>query len=296
MTKTLFSRYKDMINNKWAAGERSYTAIELNQEVGMHEYITLWKRCTNNCFYTTRCYQTLLKDFGCITMIKRGLWQINGPIPEWFGSFHFRGLKGGFDPNNQYADHGCIYWKSLPAHQKVNPWKNIDPMRVIASTVDLPSWLSEAAVTEPSSNCESKPTSTTTPAGIEVVQDCAVYTISGVPVTSKVPALTATYSLNVWRENSGVVAAELTDWTFQMDGELTLEGKQLLDLLGETHTSAAAIAKRRAIDAYIADHKGQPTTKMYTKAQVERILQDYVIEAQNNAYSLHLRCLAVALK
>jgi hypothetical protein len=140
------------------------------------------------------------------------------------------------------------------------------------------------------------PTSTTTPAGIKVEQDCAVYTISGVPVTSKVPTLTATYSVNVWRENSGVVAAELTDWNFQLDGELALEGKQLLDLLGESHTSAAAIAKRRAIDAYTADHKGQPTEKVYTKAQVERILQDYVIEAQNNAYSLHLHYLAVALK
>ena len=277
MTKTLFSRYKDMINNKWAAGERSYTAFDLNFYVGDYENRTMWKRATNNQYYTTRCYQTLLKDFGCITMIKRGLWQINGPIPQWFGSFHFNGLKGGFDASNPRGDHGCIYWKNLPAHQKVNPWKAIDPKRVMTSTSCAPS-------------------STTTPAGIKVEQECAVYTISGVPVTSKVPALTATYQVNVWRENSGAVAAELTDWTFFLDGELTLEGKQLLDLLGETHTSAAAIAKKRAIDAYIVDHKGQPTTKMYTKAQVERILQDYVIEAQNNAYSLHLHYLAVALK
>jgi hypothetical protein len=256
MTKTLFSRYKDMINNKWAAGKRAYTASELNQFVGQYENPTMWKRCTNNHFYATRTYQTLLKDFGCITMIKRGLWQINAPIPEWFGSFHFNGLKGGFDLSNPRGDHGCIYWKALPAHQKVNPWKNIDPMRVIAST-------------NPADDC------TTIHAKIEVVEECAVYTISGIPVTSKIPGLTATYNLNVWREKSGVVAAELTDWTFYLDGAYTPEGSELLSLIGETHTSAAAIAKKRAIDAYNADRKGQPTRKMYTEAQVMQILKEY---------------------
>ncbi len=122
---TLFSHYKKMINNMWDEGFRKYTANELNTLVGSHENITGWKRWNNNPYYTTRCYQTQLKQLGCITMIKRGLWQINAPIPEWFGSFHIKGLKGGFDLNNKYADHNCIYWKSLPDTHKVNPWKSI---------------------------------------------------------------------------------------------------------------------------------------------------------------------------
>ena len=130
---TLFTIYKRFINKKVAAGETTYTAAELNRHVGCYEKITPWKRWNNNPYYTTRTYQTILRDLGCITKIKRGLWQINGPIPEWFGSFHFKGLKRGYDADNKYADHNCQYWKSLPDAHRVNPWKNIDPMRVIAS-------------------------------------------------------------------------------------------------------------------------------------------------------------------
>lgn len=131
--KTLFSYYKRMINNMWEEGFRKYTANELNTLVGSHEKPTQWKRRGNNPYYTTRSYQTELKQLGCITPIKRGLWQINGPIPEWFGSFHIKGLRGGFDPNNILADHSCIYWNNLDPKYKINPWKNIDPMRVMAS-------------------------------------------------------------------------------------------------------------------------------------------------------------------
>lgn len=120
---TLFSRYKRMINTMLNDGQRSYTAYELNTFVGQYENATLWKRRNSNPYYTTRTYQTLLSDFGCITKIKRGLWQINGPIPEWFGSFHFTGLKRGYDADNKYADHNCQYWKSLPDAHRVNPWK-----------------------------------------------------------------------------------------------------------------------------------------------------------------------------
>ncbi len=277
MTKTLFSRYKDMINNKWAAGERTYTSSELNRYVGGYENPTMWKRCSNNHFYATRTYQTLLKDFGCITMIKRGLWQINAPIPEWFGSFHFNGLKGGFDLSNPRGDHGCIYWKALPAHQKVNPWKNIDPKSVMAST-------------NPADDC------TTIHAKIEVVEECAVYTISGIPATSKIPGLTATYNLNVWRETSGVVDAEVTDWTFTLNGEEICQGIKLLAMVNETHTSAAAIAKKRAIDAYTADRKGQPTQKMYTEAQVKQFLESFGKQVQDNVLSLQHHYSATAFK
>lgn len=135
--KTLFSHYKRMINTMWDEGFRKYTANELNTFVGSHETITGWKRCNNNPYYSTRCYQAQLKHLGCITPIKRGLWQINGPIPEWFGSFHINGLKGAYDLNSKYTDHTCIYWNNLDDKYKINPWKNVDPMRVMANMQPL---------------------------------------------------------------------------------------------------------------------------------------------------------------
>ena len=135
--KTLFSHYKKMINDIWDEGFRKYTANELNTFVGSHENITGWKRSNNNPYYSTRCYQTQLKHLGCITPIKRGLWQINGPIPEWFGSFHIKGLKGAYNLNSEYADHTCIYWNFLDDKYKINPWKSINPMRVMASIQPL---------------------------------------------------------------------------------------------------------------------------------------------------------------
>lgn len=135
--KTLFSHYKKMINDIWDEGFRKYTANELNTFVGSHENITGWKRSNNNPYYSTRCYQTQLKHLGCITPIKRGLWQINGPIPEWFGSFHIKGLKGAYNLNSEYADHTCIYWNFLDDKYKINPWKSINPMRVMTSIQPL---------------------------------------------------------------------------------------------------------------------------------------------------------------
>ena len=132
---TLFTLYKRFINKKVAAGETTYTAAELNRHVGCYEKITPWKRANNSPYYTTRRYQTLLKHLGCITPVKRGLWSINGSIPEWFGSFHFTGLKGGYDLNNTYADHTCMYWKQLPLMHKINPWQGIVDARIEARRV-----------------------------------------------------------------------------------------------------------------------------------------------------------------
>ena len=122
-----------MINAFWEDGKRTYTSKDLNNYVGTYENETWWKRGNNNPYYTTRLYQGLLRQFGCVSMVKRGLWQINGPVPNWFGSFHFKGLRGGYDMNNKYADHNCFYWNNLPAEHKINPWKNINPMRVMNS-------------------------------------------------------------------------------------------------------------------------------------------------------------------
>jgi hypothetical protein len=111
---------------------RTYTANELNTFVGVHENSSRWKYMNNNPYYTTRLYQTALKHLGCITKVKRGLWQINGPIPEWFGSFHINALS------NKSAlaelERSSIYWQQLPDEHKVNPWQGIiDARRVINS-------------------------------------------------------------------------------------------------------------------------------------------------------------------
>lgn len=118
---TLFARYKKFINDTWEAGFTMYTAKELNYRVGDFESKTSWKRWSNNPYYSTRSYQTALKQLGCITMIKRGLWKINGPIPEWFGSFHVSALSN--HGAHQELENSSTYWKSLPAAHKVNPWK-----------------------------------------------------------------------------------------------------------------------------------------------------------------------------
>jgi hypothetical protein len=117
---TLFARYKSMINIMWAEGFRKYTANELNTFVGQYEKPTRWKRWNNNPYYSTRTYQTMLKQLGCICPVKRGVWQINGPIPEWFGSFHMSALTS--ECTRKELERSSFYWQSLPAKHKVNPW------------------------------------------------------------------------------------------------------------------------------------------------------------------------------
>lgn len=117
---TLFARYKNMINTMWAEGFRKYTANELNTFVGQYEKPTRWKRWNNNPYYSTRTYQTMLKQLGCICPVKRGVWQINGPIPEWFGSFHMGALTS--ECTRKELERSSFYWQSLPAKHKVNPW------------------------------------------------------------------------------------------------------------------------------------------------------------------------------
>jgi hypothetical protein len=120
-TMTLFARYKNMINTMYNKGFRKYTANELNTFVGVYENSTRWKSMNNNPYYTTRTYQTALKQLGCITMIKRGLWEINGPIPEWFGSFHINALLNA--GSRRELEKSSFYWQELRESHKVNPWK-----------------------------------------------------------------------------------------------------------------------------------------------------------------------------
>jgi hypothetical protein len=119
---TQFQRLKSFIN-KIGVGN-TFTTTQLQYAVGNFEKTSHWKRSNNVPYYTTYLYRGQLRDMGCVSMVKRGLWKVEHNIPKWFGSFHFKGLHGGYDPKNKYADHTCTYWNNLPAEHKVNPFKN----------------------------------------------------------------------------------------------------------------------------------------------------------------------------
>lgn len=137
--KTLFTRYKNMINSMWDDGQRKYTANELNMFVGGYENQTQWKRWSNNPFYTTRTYQTILKELGCISMVKRGVWQINGPIPHWFSSLHLKALKS--KSAAAELEKSSYVWASMPSNEKVNPWKSSQQPLNLNSQADRDQYL-----------------------------------------------------------------------------------------------------------------------------------------------------------
>lgn len=278
---TLFGHYKNLINRLWADGQRTYTANELSTFVGYYENTTNWKRATNNRYYTTRTYQTALKKLGCITMIKRGLWQINGPIPQWFGSFHINGLKG-------QLDHNCIYWNSLHDSHKVNPWKNIDPMRVMANMQPLD--LNNP--TERAQYINNNKTNNT----MKVTNNAAFYTVEGLRVSKEIPILTATYQVNLWQESVGIGwGGEVMDTTYYYNNREIADhtAEEMItayvdELASFNYTNVRKHNERTAIEAAIQAmvHAEQvsttvqptndaPCEKTYSKAQVERILKEY---------------------
>jgi hypothetical protein len=56
--------------------------------------------------------------------VKRGIWKINAHIPSWFSTFHFEfvdSVDHYFDPRRSQ----CIYWQSLPAEYRINPWADV---------------------------------------------------------------------------------------------------------------------------------------------------------------------------
>lgn len=112
---TLFQRLKDFINQRHSVAGW-FTTQQMRNAIGRYEYLSFWKKYNNNPNYVLHQYIGCLHELGCITRVKRGHYKINGSIPEWFGSYHFNGLKGNLDhPNN-------LYWNGLPAHYRVNPW------------------------------------------------------------------------------------------------------------------------------------------------------------------------------
>jgi hypothetical protein len=120
---TLFSRYKRMINLMLADGQQHYTSSELNTHVGQYEDGSRWKQMNNNPYYTTRTYQTMLKDLGCISMVRRGLWKINAPIPEWFSSLHLSALSN--SGSRKSLEKSSFVWQNMPQEHKINPWNQI---------------------------------------------------------------------------------------------------------------------------------------------------------------------------
>ena len=118
---TLFGRYKAFINSKPVGC--TFTTLELNMVVGAHENRTFWKGHRNR-HYTTACYTAKLRDWGCLTHVKRGIWKINGHIPSWFSTFHFEFVDSTdyhFDPRRVQ----CMYWQNLPVEYRINPWADV---------------------------------------------------------------------------------------------------------------------------------------------------------------------------
>lgn len=115
--KTLFQRLKMFINHQYLLWDATLSTRDMCKFVDEPSTnSTPWKRWNKNPNYTTHYYLGQLHKLGCVTRIKHGYYKINAPIPEWFGSFHFEGLKG------KLEDKSNLYWNSLPAYQKVNPW------------------------------------------------------------------------------------------------------------------------------------------------------------------------------
>lgn len=204
--KTLFSRYKDVINALWNNGERNYTANTLNALVGSYEKQTYWKRWNNNPYYTTRTYQSALKHLGCITKIKRGLWQINGPIPEWFGSFHINALSSKYALKD-LEDHS-IYWMGLPEEHKVNPWKDAPQARIEDVLMGLP----EEDKCKQLNNTNNVQTMNRT-------TDCILQTITGTILIKEFPQLTMNTQVSVSPAKDGKVSVDICDWTFYIVGK-----------------------------------------------------------------------------
>lgn len=133
--RTLFQRLKTFINFAYDHNDsRIFTTH------GMCSYVnepftnsTPWKRWSKNPNYTTHLYLGHLRKLGAVTRVKRGVYKINAPIPEWFSSIHFNGLLGRTDGKNRY-------WNSLPDSQKVNPWAEPKQNRIEDALGGWPDW------------------------------------------------------------------------------------------------------------------------------------------------------------
>jgi hypothetical protein len=289
---TLFSRYKRMINTLLAEGFTKYTANELNTFVGQYEKITSWKRWNNSPYYTTRTYQTALKELGCITKIKRGLWQMNGPIPEWFGSFHIGALSSKYALKD-LEDHS-IYWMNLPDEHKVNPWKTAvveEPKQArLEDVIDASTGLYEP------NNKPNKTHKTMTNLNIDetntTIESGLITTTVNFTVTAPIGITFDCIShVNIYETTDNVWAADLIETELIMQSNKDANYKQIknaLDLvMGETAADewlkqVDTYGKTKALEAFPngpnTNNKVAKTAVVegtYTKAQVEQILKAF---------------------
>lgn len=280
---TLFTRYKRFINENLQHGNTTYTAANLNHMVGDYENSTSWKRCTNNPFYTTRTYQTVLRDLGCISKIKRGLWKINGPIPEWFGSYHFKGLNRGFAEDNKWADHNCEYWKSLPEEHKINPWKTA-PLQTNSKTTDI----MKRALNVNTVNA-----------------DESSITIDGAMSSCTVNfTVTAPFGLdihcnswvNIHPDKQGIPFAEVAETEMHLALNPTASYSEILNLLNLMMGQEASDLWLKSVDDYAAvkalelNRTSIPvavpdSSELFTKEQVRDILRNFVNSVDSDVKS-----------
>ena len=298
---TLFSLYKRFINKKVAAGETTYNAAELNRHVGCYEKPTRWKRMNSNPYYTTRTYQTVLSIFGCITKIKRGLWQINGPIPEWFGSFHFTGLKRGYDADNKYADHNCQYWKSLPDAHRINPWKTAVVEEVQQSRLeDLID--ASTGIYEPNKNTQNM-TNTDNTNTINVDESSVVIDGAMSSCTTKF-TVKAPFGLdvhciswvNIHPDKQGIPFAEVVETELYLALNPTAKYAEILNLLNLMMGQEASDLWLKSVDDYAAvkalemNKASTPVTvpdssELFTKEQVMDILRNFITSVESDVKS-----------
>lgn len=132
---TLFQRLKTFINFSYDHNDdRIFTTHNMCSYVSEpFTNSTPWKRWYKNPNYTTHLYLGHLRKLGAVTRVRRGVYKINAPIPEWFSSIHFNELLGRTDGKNKY-------WNSLPDSQKVNPWAEPKQNRIEDALGGWPDW------------------------------------------------------------------------------------------------------------------------------------------------------------
>ena len=278
---TLFARYKNMINTMWDEGFRKYTANELNTFVGHHENSTIWKHWNNNPYYCTRLYQSLLKRLGCISMVKRGVWQINAPIPEWFSSLHLYALTNTW--HCKELEKSSTVWQSLPAEHKVNPWKSIDPMHVMASTQSTPSIQDiftnmDNLITEFNNNTNNM----TTPELMEI-------TIEDV-VLAEVPQLRAIMVISIEKTDpaAGVFAYRKVTTTYTLNGKPLLDGTTVSHIIASfmpDNTTVTEVQNRMVDKAVQTALTQVQHTYMANKILEEKAIIDAAVKAQEKTYT-----------
>lgn len=79
-SKNIFHAVKHIINSNIGDNVRVAAICDATDDI---EIVTRWKRGTNNPKYTTRKYVTALLKTGFITRLKRGIYHVNAPIPDW---------------------------------------------------------------------------------------------------------------------------------------------------------------------------------------------------------------------